>query len=78
MVMTHDLQWGHYTSLSELQTMADAGRKMEQRYHQMMARYADRPVKDIKQYLQGHGNWMTATEAIRKIGLADRILRTGL
>jgi ATP-dependent Clp protease protease subunit len=74
MVMTHDLQWGYYTSLSELSSVADAGKKMQTRYHKMMSQFSGRPVREIKELLSGQGNWFGAREAIRKLGLADHIL----
>jgi len=74
MVMTHDLQWGYYTNLSELQTVAEAGKKMESRYHKMMARRCGKTLKEIRPHLEGQGNWMEAREAIKKVGVADSIL----
>ena len=77
MVMTHDLSWGYYTNLTELQQVATVGKDIEARYHKLMSKFTGRKLSDIKPYLIGQGNWFFPKEAITKIGLADHIINPG-
>lgn len=74
MVMTHELQWGYPAGLGEVLTIAEVAKKMEARYHSLMAKYCSKSVSEIEPYLTGHGNWMFAKEAIKKIGIADKLM----
>lgn len=73
MVMTHELQWGHFTSLESLKDILHTGYTMEDKYTKLMSKFCNRTVSEIKKYIVGKDHWMDAQQAIENLGLADKI-----
>lgn len=73
MVMTHELHWGSFASLQAVKDVLHTGYRMQEKYIKLMSKFGGHTPEEIKEYLVGKDYWMDAAEAIKKVGIADKI-----
>jgi ATP-dependent Clp protease protease subunit len=77
-VMIHEASFGIESNLSDVKSELKEVERLQKSYLKIICKTTGKTESQIKEFMDGKNYWMSARDAIKKLGIADKILKRGL